>query len=618
MNVLSIISVLLFLLYLQLGILVFFRNRKSRINQSFLLLSLCFSIWSFSYIFVYSAESAASVSFWDSAASLGYCLFPAPMVFFYLKICDTSKNYFLHRLIFLILLTIGLFLVLSIITGSWKALDIVQGPHFWHFIPEPGDIYYTLFYFYLGLAAFITFYVLIKWKSKIHERSDIKQFNLLFYPLLLFFLLGVFFDLLLPAMNVSGIPNMGHITSLPWIIAMAVSILKFQLLSNENHIMAEMVIKEINKIVIFLDRHYKIVKFNKFAENLLGTKNFDLKNRSIFYFTDNRTMIKSYLLKSADKQQIGPVSLNLVNAKGEHIESSLYFIALRDRFEDFMGYIIYGHDNREAQNLQKEIFIRQHAEKNLLSISEILETRVKERTEELADSYKVLQVKMTERMRVEEQIKADIAEKEVLINEIHNRVKSNMNIIISLINAQDKKNASPVVSQKFNELAQRVKSLLLVHQNLYLSINYSDVDFATFIKTISEDLLDFYKRRDKVELRLEVSDVFLDVDYAIPLGIIMNELIGNALQHGFSNYYLKKNQDKKHILYVTYAYQRGYYEIDVSDNGKGLPSNFNISDLLTNGLPLVEILVNDQINGKLEVFSSEEGSMFRITFLASK
>jgi two-component sensor histidine kinase len=339
---------------------------------------------------------------------------------------------------------------------------------------------------------------------------------------------------------------------------------------------------------------------------------------SLFKFTSNPAILKGYLLKSNEKQHIGPIGITLLNSSKDYIETSLNFLAIKDRFNDLKGYIIYGHDNREALNLQKEIFIRQHAEKNLRAISEVLETRVKERTGELANSYKELQIKMTERMRVEEQIKADIAEKEVLINEIHNRVKNNMNIIISLINAQDKKNIPAAASKKFRELAQRVKSLLLVHQNLYLSINYSDVDFAGFLKTLTNDLFSLHKRNGKVELRMDVSDVFLDVDYAIPLGIIVNELISNALQHGFSDYYLKKYKEKKHILHIGYSYDKGYYEIDISDNGKGLPGNFDISSLMTSGLPLVEILANDQINGKIDINSSEEGSIFRITFLAIK
>jgi two-component sensor histidine kinase len=300
------------------------------------------------------------------------------------------------------------------------------------------------------------------------------------------------------------------------------------------------------------------------------------------------------------------------------IYCKLYVLSVMDSFQDNKGFIIYGHDNRESVSLKNEIKIRLQVEKNLRSISDVLETRVRERTSELSRSYKKLQVKMTERMRVEEQIKSDIAEKEILINEILNRVKSNMNIIISLIQAQEKKSNKKAIIKKFRELSQRVRALLLVHNNLYLSINYSDVDFANFINDLAQQLMDFHNRKDSVELKLELSEVFLDVDYAIPLATVVNELISNVLQHAFTDYSINKYPGKKRILYVSYSFEENSYEISVCDNGKGLPKDFMINDLDTNGLPLTQILVADQINGNLEYSSSKEGTTFSIKFTAQE
>jgi two-component sensor histidine kinase len=618
MNILSMISVVVFLMFLQLGIYVLTRNIEARINQIFFGLTICFALWAFGYIFVYSAESPQMAEKWDMVASLGYILFPAPLVLFYLKICNCWVDYYTNKTIFGVLLVAGLLFVFARFTGLWEAESITESSYGWSFEISRTNIFYPIYYLYLSVVTFFTLYILIRWRLKISDDYEKVQFKYLFYPLLLFFILGVTFDIILPNLNISELPNIGQFSSLPWLAGVAFVITKYHLLGNENNLISEHIVREIKEITIFTDLEFRIIRSNSFTCNLLGIQESEIEGMSLFKFTSNPAILKGYLLKSNEKQHIGPIGITLLNSSKDYIETSLNFLAIKDRFNDLKGYIIYGHDNREALNLQKEIFIRQHAEKNLRAISEVLETRVKERTGELANSYKELQIKMTERMRVEEQIKADIAEKEVLINEIHNRVKNNMNIIISLINAQDKKNIPAAASKKFRELAQRVKSLLLVHQNLYLSINYSDVDFAGFLKTLTNDLFSLHKRNGKVELRMDVSDVFLDVDYAIPLGIIVNELISNALQHGFSDYYLKKYKEKKHILHIGYSYDKGYYEIDISDNGKGLPGNFDISSLMTSGLPLVEILANDQINGKIDINSSEEGSIFRITFLAIK
>ncbi len=611
-------SILLFLVYLQLGLFVFFKNKTGRLNRLFLGLALCFSVWSFAYIFVYSAHTAQGASYWDKIASIGYALFPALMMAFKMELCKCLKgNKWGTALIWIMVLT-GLFLSYANLTGAWRSAEITEGKYAWHFSHE-FSFYYLLYYFYLLAASILSFYFLLKWRFRINQKGDIAQFHLYFFTLLSFFGIGIITDIVLPLLEITIIPNIGHIASLPWLLAIAFAIGKYQIMaSNVNYLLADNVVKQIKEIIIFTDLNYQILRSNTFTEKLLGKEYKSLKGLSVLDFFENHAIIRAYLKRSGEKEYVGPISATMLDNQGSQIEANLYIMPIKDFFDDMQGYIIYGHDHREALNLQKEIIVKQHAEENLRAISEVLETRVKERTQELTESYKELQVKMTERMRVEEQIKSDIAEKEVLINEIHDRVKNNMNIIISLIRVYDKQNLSSAASKKFKELAQRVNSLLLVHQNLYLSISYSDVDFANFIKTIAPELQEFHRKTQKVELRYEVSEVFLDVDYAIPLGIVINELISNAFMHAFSDYYLKRNDDKKHVIHIKYAYENGYYEISVSDNGKGLPKNFDIDELATNGLPLTDILVKDQINGNMEVHSSEEGSSFIIAFFASK
>jgi two-component sensor histidine kinase len=618
MNLLVIISVVLFLVYLELGLYVLLKDIKSPLNHYFFALCLCFSIWSFSYIFVYSAPTADIASKWDSWASLGYALFPAFMVGFKSRLCNFPKSVKWQNAIFAAFLLMGLFFVYANFLGNWESPEITKSDHAWYFYHDAGEIHFILFYIYIFLATITTFIFLINWRLKMKETHEKFKYRFVFYPLLIFLFLGVFIDLLLPALGKKFMPNIGHISSLVWIAGVAVSIVRFQLLGNVKYLISDQLIDEIKELVIFIDPGNKIIRSNSFTQKLLQASDEDLMDQDVFIFFENRILLEGFLEKTNQKAHFGPVNMNMKSKTGGQLDVNLYFLAIKSNFDDLLGCIIYGHDNSEALNLQKEIMVRQEAEKNLRSISEVLEMRVKERTSELAGSYKELQLKMTERMRVEEQIKSDIAEKEVLINEIHSRVKNNMNVIIALIKTQNRKHIGAVAYSKYNELAQRVRSLLVVHQNLYLSINYSDVDFANYIKTIANDLLILYKKEGVVELRIEASDVFLDVDYAIPLGIVVNELITNSLQHGFSSYYIGKNKLKKHILHIKYAAENSLYEISVSDNGKGLPKNFSIEELGTNGLPLVDILVKDQISGSLNISSHDEGTSVDVSFLAAK
>ncbi|MFW6275399.1 MAG: histidine kinase dimerization/phosphoacceptor domain -containing protein [bacterium] len=616
MNFFSIISAILFLLYLELGLYVVLKNKRSNTSIYFFLLSLCFSIYSFAYIFVYSANTPEAASRWDSFASVGYCLFPAFMALFHKQINDPNSFKKWHIPVFVILFSTGFFLSAAALLDFWKAEKIIMGKHSWHFVHNPKDIFYYVFYLYLFLSTILTFYFLAQWRKKIEDKYELVQYRLTFYPLISFLILGIFFDIIGPHINLTEIPNIGHITSLPWIIGISIGILKFRFISNLEYIVANKVINEINQIVIFINNRKNIIKTNPYTQILLGEDQKSILKKNILRFFRDQKQFDEHLRKTMNKEDNhhGPIETDIIDKTNNPVQCKLYFLAIKDQFKDTQGFIIYGHDNRESVNLKNEIKVRQEAEKNLRAISDVLETRVKERTRELANSYKELQIKMTERMRVEEQIKSDIAEKEILINEILNRVKSNMNIIISLIKAQDRQNKGETISKKFKELAQRVKSLLLVHNNLYLSINYSDVDFTNFIKDLTSEISAFYNHEKEVEIRLHLSEVFLDVDYAIPMATVVNELISNAYQHAFPAKSGNAKSRKKNIIDVTYTLENDYYEIVIADNGIGLPDNFVIEDLDTNGLPLADILISDQVNGKFETFSSKDGSMFKITF----
>jgi two-component sensor histidine kinase len=619
MNLLYLISIFIALAYVQAGIYVLYRNVKSELNQIFFVLSLLLATWAFAVVFVFSAITPEAANRWEMVSAVGYCLFPAFMLLFNLRLCNVIQNKKLVDIIFGIVLLLGVFLLIARITGYWSPIRIVPGRYIWHLEYDYGSLYFILFYVYLTLVIIMTMSALVIWRLKMREGDEIIQFRLFFFPLLAFVLISVTTDIILPSMHITALPVLGHVASLPWIVTISFAIVRYKLMGlNVNNLVAENIIEQLKEIILFIDNNHLVVKTNHFTEKLLGGTSRNLVGQPAANFFENKALLTNYLRKAKEKQQLGPVVMTMKDHSEGLVDTSLYFVPINDDFKDPQGFIIYGHDNRESISLQKEIIVREHAEKNLRAISEVLEARVNERSDELTNSYKELQVKMTERMRVEEQIKNDISEKEVLINEIHNRVKSNMNIIISLITAYDKDNLSPAVSRKFKELARRVKALLLVHHNLYLSISYSDVDFSNFIRIIADELLVFYKRKGKVEIELDISDVFLEVDYAIPLGLIVNELISNSLTHAFSDYYLKKNPGKRNRLNIKYAFSENYYEISVADNGKGLPKDFDIAELSTNGLPLTEILVNDQVNGKMEFFSSDEGTLFRIVFLANK
>lgn len=219
--------------------------------------------------------------------------------------------------------------------------------------------------------------------------------------------------------------------------------------------------------------------------------------------------------------------------------------------------------------------------------------------------YEVSQRELAERKKAEERIKASLKEKEVLLREIHHRVKNNMQIISSLLNLQSEKIKSQEVRRAFEASQSRIRSMALIHEMLYKSKDYTSVDFAPYVQNLASQLFNAYKvDTDVVRLTLDIKDVFLDINRAVTCGLIINELISNALKYAFP-------EGRKGEICVEVSQGEGnMINLIISDNGVGLPKELNIHESETLGLRLVSLLT-EQLRGTIEL-DREDGTTFKI------
>jgi PAS domain S-box-containing protein len=213
---------------------------------------------------------------------------------------------------------------------------------------------------------------------------------------------------------------------------------------------------------------------------------------------------------------------------------------------------------------------------------------------------------VTERKKVEEQIKASLREKEVLLREIHHRVKNNLQVISSLLSLQSRYIRNSQYAEMFTESQNRVRSMALIHEKLYQSEDLANIDSDEYIKTLVRELIKSYRMDpDKIRIKIEVDDVSLGVDTAIPCGLIINELVSNSLKYAFP--------DKKGEITVALHSVDGKIELIISDNGVGIPENIDFKNTKTLGLRLVTILAENQLNGDIDLIKNK-GTEVRITF----
>lgn len=206
----------------------------------------------------------------------------------------------------------------------------------------------------------------------------------------------------------------------------------------------------------------------------------------------------------------------------------------------------------------------------------------------------------------EAKILASLKEKEVLLIEIHHRVKNNMAVISSLLSLQSRYVDDSKYLEMFKESQSRIKSMALVHEKLYQSEDFAHIDVKDYIETLALYIKTTFAGTVEIRSNIEIEDINIDIDTLIPCGLIINELLTNAFKHAFDGHdnpaisiSLKKADDDKVILIIA-------------DKGKGFPDGFDLSKSMGLGLKLVNILVN-QIRGTLDVKSSQ-GVTFTITF----
>jgi PAS domain S-box-containing protein len=214
----------------------------------------------------------------------------------------------------------------------------------------------------------------------------------------------------------------------------------------------------------------------------------------------------------------------------------------------------------------------------------------------------------TEQIKAEQLIKTSLKEKEVLLREIHHRVKNNLQVISSLLNLQAQYLKNKQDLAMFNESKDRVRSMALIHEKLYQSQNLARIDFAGYIRDLIYRLFRSYEADSgKIDLKMDVKDVSLGVDIAVPCGLIVNELISNCLKHAFPD------GKKGEIRVGLQSINMNEVELKVSDNGVGLPDDFDFRESKSLGMQLVNILAEDQLGGMIEL-NRTEGTEFKIKF----
>jgi two-component sensor histidine kinase len=213
---------------------------------------------------------------------------------------------------------------------------------------------------------------------------------------------------------------------------------------------------------------------------------------------------------------------------------------------------------------------------------------------------------ITARKFAEEHLKKSLKEKEILLKEIHHRVKNNLQIIVSLLKLQSKYIFDKRDLEIFNKSRSRVETMSLIHEKLYRTDDLTNINMSNYLRDLTGHLLQAYKiTLDEVNLSICADDVHLGIDTAIPCGLIINELVSNSLKHAFS-------EGQKGNISIDLRREKDKILLNVSDDGVGMPKDFDLKKSETFGLQLVTTLAK-QLDGSFSI-ESKKGTKFLFKF----
>ena len=298
----------------------------------------------------------------------------------------------------------------------------------------------------------------------------------------------------------------------------------------------------------------------------------------------------AFLVGSRLRQVISVPILHLARQMRIVSDEKNYTVRVEQQGKDELGQLIAGFNEMLTQIQDRDVAL-QSARDQLV-----------QRAEEL-------QIELTERKRIEAQITISLEEKEVLLKEIHHRVKNNLQVISSLLDLQSGNIQDEQFTEMFRDSRDRVRSMALVHESLYHSKDLAKIDFADYIQNLASNLFLSYRiHAGSIALKMRTDDVGLGVDIAIPCGLIVNELVSNALKYAFASgqkgeLEIDLHTDENHKITLT-----------VSDDGVGFPEDVDFRNTSSLGLKLVNALVS-QIGGTIDM-QVKNGTEFTIEFTA--
>ncbi len=602
-------SLLAALFYFQTGLYLLWKNPEAKFNRWFSGLTVYFGFWSLTLSLTYLSVFENHAASWELIVLGGLSLLPYMLVrFFALLTVLPDKN---RRLWNRGLLVSGIALLFAFFMELILLLRFGGGERYFVFEFATYALYLMMI-----IAGGRLFGMLARWQRGLQRTGERKQYHLSFYTLMLAILLLIWFDYMFPAIDGVAHKKLPHMYFFPLFIGLTFGYLKYHLYSPLPSESARRLMEELQQLVFFCDEKGRIVYTNTFSLHILDQEYNEVRGGSLVDFFDNGAALEALIRRGRLTGHSGPNKMHIQTSGQEAIPFNVYCAELSDRFGDSHGIVIYGEDMRSALALEDEVRHRILMEETIRNESMVLEAETENRTREVARSVNEAQHRMNERMHAEEAIKNEIAEMEVMLEEIHHRVKKNLKIFLSLIGTSFAPEKIPHECNSLADLHQRIHALLMVHEHASPEINYSNVNFNGFLFDLADrfdHLMSLNGKGDSC-FSIQAEKILLPADQALPMGLVMNEVFSyicncnHAENKSETGYGLKSKIDLS-----LWKDEKNLCCLLISVAGLSWPEVQQETAQGCQEIQLAKLLVEEQLGGEFYL-KNEAGFRLRISF----
>ncbi|MBU7016684.1 MAG: PAS domain S-box protein [Theionarchaea archaeon] len=544
MNIYAFSSLLASYACFLLGITVYQKDRKNELNKIIVLLCIFLGYTSFVEFGNRQAANASDAFIWLKLGS--FWPFVISFLLHFIILFTKRGDILQKKMYFLIYAPAVIFSVLDLTTTFISGEPRKEYWGWTYSVPENPLLYdistaWGLFLMIFSLVLCLFYF----WRAYGIERLKAKYVAFgMFIPVAV----GSITDGILPLTHIK-IPELGATTLIAGIIFIQYGIWKYKLFVLTPSVAAEDIVASMSNVLFLVHEDGTITHANPAALRLLGYDEGELQGQSLTCVFPEGEWEEIQKMHEYGKLKRVSNETTFITRKGQIIPVLLSVSGVQDREGNNLGTIWVGSD-------------------------------------------------LTDHKKAEE-----VEKKDVLLKEIHHRVKNNMQIISSLLNLQSHNITDKKYEELIRESQNRIRSMALIHEKLYQSKDLENIDFKGYITDMVHDLVRSYGKTDIV-LNVDIDDTFLGIDAAVPCGLIINELVANALKHAFPD-------GKGSVMVALHA--RDKMELIVQDNGVGIPESIDPKTADTLGLRLVTILVEDQLNGEIRL-KRDNGTEFSITF----